>query len=177
MLMTVALFAIGIGLWTMRRDAKRLAAKHHYASMDAGYRAIRVQSPNDPAWIANWRSSHNLPEGLRVDRASLDAAISLWEESHHHEFLTDYYLRVANQPWRMFCPEPEQPTAISIPTDDSQIAIWWSQTIVPYIEENGLDHPYLYGEYAVLERQAYIHNGAIDLQIPWHELRNIMPVN
>ncbi|WP_442511295.1 hypothetical protein SH528x_002965 [Novipirellula sp. SH528] len=176
MLIAIAMIAIGLGFWTMRRDAKRLAAKHHYASMDAGYRAVRVHAPFDPSWMTQWRSTHSLPPGLRIDRDCINAAAPLWQESFGHRLLADYYLQVANRPWRMMFPEPK-PSVLTFPTETDDIAIWWSQTIDPYIERNGLDHPYGYGEWTVLEHHAYIQNGAIDLQLPWGKLRAIMPVN
>jgi hypothetical protein len=175
-LIATAMIAIGLGLWTMRRDAKRLAAKHHYAAMNAGYRAVRVHAPNDPSWIAQWRTTHSLPPGLRNDLDSINAAAPLWRKSIHHRFLSDYYLQVANRPWYMLFPEPEPPL-LSVPRETERTEIWWSQTIDPYITNNGLNHPYGYGERTVLEHHAYIQNGAIDLQIPWGQLRAIMPVN
>ena len=68
-------------VWGRFRRFRILVQQHHYASLAAGYTAVRVQMPNDKQWVSGWRTQWEWPSPLRMDRKAMKRAFPAWEQS------------------------------------------------------------------------------------------------
>ena len=175
-LYSICVFATVFACLNARHKHNRyLAARNHYDTVRYGYLAVRAQRPADREWDVSWRDSWKWPSDLKMDRQSVWAALPLWEQSIRHAQLRDHYSNISSNPLLMFLSPPAQSKLLGMPLEDANIATWWAEKISPHVAYNGLSESWgTSNNTEMLERQCRFMDDSLDL--PWYELRELMPV-
>jgi hypothetical protein len=177
LLIFVALLSLPLGIWSIQRECRFRAARHHYAALKAGYSAVRIQKPDSDEWNQHWRTYAKWPSPLRMDRAAIESALPLWRRSVRQAQLREHYLEAAHRPWMMFCPFPAEFPILEPPNEDRLLAEWWQSQFAEHVKNHGLNESWGTSVNApMIERQCTIMNGAPGCFNDFFQLREIMPV-
>jgi len=177
----VTILSLALAIWSRYRQLRLLAANEHYAALQSGYSAVRLQKPDTNEWNSYWKQHWKWLSPLQMDRKAIEAALPLWQSSLRHAQLRDHYLAATRRPWLLLWLPNEAPPP-RLPTDDRLLAEWWETQFGQHVRDNMLSEAWgTSANTSMLNRQCDILNG-VDYSSDLHfnaflRLREIMPVD
>jgi hypothetical protein len=140
LLIAITLLAVSLSVWRRIHDCRRFAHEHHYASLRAGYTAIKMQGLA-LEHHASLRGDYTAikVQGSSFDRATMTTVYPYWEDSIRHSQLADHYMQVTKKPWIIFLPPPTVSSPPPLPAEDAALRAWWEKYVANYVAYNGLD--------------------------------------
>ncbi len=125
-IIAITCLAVPFSIYARISRLRAIAGKHHFASLDYGYRAAFKQIP------PNSRLLDCPPALIKTDKETLTSVYDDWRMCIHHASLRDTYLSAAQSWW---LPVPDLPKMIENfdPLDDSD---YWNNTVLPFIAAN-----------------------------------------
>lgn len=105
---------------------REVAGKHHFTSLDYGYRAASAQIP------PNTRMKDRPPALIKTDLQTLANVNDDWRLCIHHASLRDAYISAARSWW---LPMPELPK-LDESENIADASDYWNNTVLPFIARN-----------------------------------------